>query len=79
MTGLRGAVTSGVAVTAMMKSSIVPGMRELTAADGFPELETLAITLERAHLKKSPIVDALERRLVDILGTETDTQSAQGG
>jgi hypothetical protein len=68
MTGLRGAVASGVAVSAMMRSGVTDGMRELTAAEGFPPLAELSVRLEKAHLKKSTIVDELERTLIDAVG-----------
>jgi DNA-binding transcriptional LysR family regulator len=68
MTGLRGAVTSGLAVTAVMRSSVMDGMRELTAADGFPPLAEISVRLEKAHLKKSTIVDELEKTLIDAVG-----------
>ncbi len=64
MTGLRGAVQSGIAISAMMRSSIVPPMQELTKADGFPALEELSVRLERAHLKKSTLIDRIETHLL---------------
>lgn len=67
ITGLRSAVTSGLAVTVIAASSMVPGMRELTAADGFPELRGLSVLLERAHLRKSPMVDRLAAHLIERL------------
>lgn len=67
ITGLQAAVVSGMAVTVLMRSSIVDGMRELGAVDGFPPLEELAVRLERAHLKKSAIVDRLQQHLVAAL------------
>lgn len=67
MTGLRGAVSAGLAVTAMMSSSILHGMRELGPDDGLPPLAECAIRLERAHLKKSAVVDRLEAHLLSNL------------
>jgi|ThiBiot_300_plan_2_1041538.scaffolds.fasta_scaffold00754_11 DNA-binding transcriptional LysR family regulator len=64
MTGLRGAVASGLAVSVMMRSSVTGEMRELTAHDGFPPLAQLSIRLEKAHMKKSAVVDALEQALL---------------
>ena len=64
MTGLRGAVASGLAVSAMMRSSITGEMRELTGRDGFPPLAQLSVRLEKAHMKKSGVVDALEQALL---------------
>jgi len=64
MTGLRGAVASGLAVSAMMRSSVTMDMRELTSQDGFPPLAGLSVRLEKAHMKKSAIIDELERALL---------------
>ena len=64
MTGLRGAVVSGLAASAMMRSSVTEEMRELTTHDGFPPLARLSVRLERAHMKKSEVVDALEQALL---------------
>jgi DNA-binding transcriptional LysR family regulator len=64
MSGLRGAVASGVAVTVMMRSSVTPGLRVLNAADGFAPLARLSVRLEKAHLKRSPVVDRLRDAIV---------------
>jgi DNA-binding transcriptional LysR family regulator len=64
MTGLRTAVTSGVAVSVMVESSVTGAMRVLGPRDGFPELAEVTIRLERAHLRRSPLVDRFEERLV---------------
>jgi len=64
MTGLRAAVTGGLAVSAMVRSSVTPDMRELTEAEGFPPLAEFNIRLERAHLRKSAIIDRLEAHLM---------------
>lgn len=61
--GLRGAATAGLAVTALMSSCIGPALRRLGAEDGFPPLATLAVRLERAHLRKSALIDRLEAHL----------------
>ena len=63
MTGVRAAVTGGLAVSVMMRSSVTADMRELTPAEGFPPLTDFTIRLERAHLKKSAIIDRLEAHL----------------
>jgi DNA-binding transcriptional LysR family regulator len=64
MTGLRSAVTAGVAVSAMMRSSVGTGMRELSDLEGFAPLAHLSIRLEMAHLRKSAVVDALRDALL---------------
>lgn len=70
MTGLRAAVTGGLAISAMVRSSVTPDMRELTAAEGFPPLAQFNIRLERAHLKKSAIIDRLETHLMTRFSAE---------
>ena len=65
--GLRGAVTSGLAVTAMMSMSLGPGMRELGEADGFPALAELSVRIERAHVRQSATIDLLVTRLLECL------------
>lgn len=64
MTGLRTAVTAGLAVTVMVGSSVTTGMRRLGPEDGFPDLRPLAIRLERTHRRTSTIVDRLESHLL---------------
>jgi DNA-binding transcriptional LysR family regulator len=63
MTGLRAAVTSGVAVSGMVESSVTGGTRVLGPGDGFPELADAAIRLGPAHLRRPPLVDRFEARL----------------
>jgi DNA-binding transcriptional LysR family regulator len=64
MTGLQAAVSGGLAVSVMMRSSVTQDMRELTPAEGFPSLSEFTIRLERAHAKKSDIIDRLEAHLM---------------
>jgi DNA-binding transcriptional LysR family regulator len=70
MTGLRGAVTAGLAMTAMMSSSVTDGMRQLGAEDGFPPLAELGVRLERAHLRRSAVIDRLEGHLLTSLADQ---------
>jgi DNA-binding transcriptional LysR family regulator len=64
MTGLRGAVRAGVAVTAMMESSLGADMRELGPDEGFPTLVKVPVHLERAHLRRSSVIDRLEAHML---------------
>ena len=64
MTGLRGAVASGLAASAVMRSSVTEEMRELTAREGFAPLARLSVRLEKAHMKKSAVVDTLQQALL---------------
>lgn len=72
MTGLRGAVASGLAVSTVMRSSVTAEMRELRAPDGFPPLARLSIRLEKAHMKKSGVVDALQKALLEAMLAAAD-------
>jgi hypothetical protein len=42
-------------------------MRELGSGDGFPPLDHVAVRLERAHLRKSAVIDRLEAHLLSRL------------
>ncbi|WP_119272903.1 LysR family transcriptional regulator [Taklimakanibacter deserti] len=70
ITGLRAAVSGGLAVSAMVRSAVTADMRELTPREGFPPLGKFNIRLERSHLKKSPIIDRLEAHLIARLSEE---------
>jgi DNA-binding transcriptional LysR family regulator len=70
MTGLRGAVVAGIAVTALMSSGVVDGMRVLGEEDGLPPLDELNVHLERAPTKKSPIIDRLEAHILSGIRSE---------
>jgi DNA-binding transcriptional LysR family regulator len=72
ITGLRAAVSGGLAVSAMVRSAVTADMRELTLKEGFPPLARFNIRLERSHLKKSPIIDRLEAHLIARLSEEHD-------
>jgi DNA-binding transcriptional LysR family regulator len=63
ITGLRAAVEAGLAVSVMAGCSVTERMHMLGAAEGFPTLPILDVMLERAHLKKSPVIDRLEQHL----------------
>lgn len=70
LTGLRAAVSGGLAVSAMVRSAVTTDMRELTTGEGFAPLGKFNIRLERSHLKKSPIIDRLEAHLIARLSEE---------
>lgn len=65
MAAIRGAVASGLAVSAMARSSMTAGMRALTEAEGFPELPVLRICLMTSPRSRTEMVQALESYLVD--------------
>ncbi|TDX33046.1 DNA-binding transcriptional LysR family regulator [Modicisalibacter xianhensis] len=62
---LQAVVSAGLAVSAWMKSLVVPGMRTLDESDGFPPLPDASIVLLRAPQAHSPIVDGLARYITE--------------
>ena len=54
ISGLQNAVLNRLCVTALTKATILPGMRVLSEADGFPGLEPLRVGLFYKHPRLSP-------------------------
>ncbi len=54
--GLKLAVTSGLAIAPISRSNIPPGCRELTAADGFGDIDTSHVVLHVNPKAKGPAV-----------------------
>lgn len=61
--GLRTAVRSGLAIAPLSRSTVPPGCRELTAADGFPLVDSSRIVLRRNPRGSSPATDGLAAML----------------
>lgn len=57
--GLRLAVTSGLAVAPVSRSNIPRGCRELTASEGFGEIDASNLVLMRNPKSASPAIDGL--------------------
>lgn len=57
--GLRSAVSSGLAVAPLSRSTLPAGTRELTLADGFPQIDSSRVVLKRNPRRSSPAIDAL--------------------
>lgn len=66
---VKAAVMAGLAVGAMPKLCLQPGMKVLTEADGFPNLHLFDIGVVRAPAKNNSAVDALVRHLHDSFST----------
>lgn len=62
---LQAVVGAGLAISAWMKSLVVPGMRILGEADGFPPLPDSSIVLLRAPQAQSPVIDCLASHIID--------------
>jgi DNA-binding transcriptional LysR family regulator len=58
------AVLAGFAVSVLPESGLRPGMRVLTAADGFPELPSCHIGLVRNAHEGSSLADALAEHII---------------
>jgi DNA-binding transcriptional LysR family regulator len=71
------AVLAGLAVSVLPESGLRPGMRVLTAADGFPELPTCRIGLVRNAHEGSPLAEALAEHIVSSLDNLSDAQAAE--
>src|SRR5262249_56244138 len=61
------AVLAGLAVSVFPESGVRPGMRLLTAADGFPELPSCDIGLLRNTHESSALADALAGHIISSL------------
>ncbi|MBA2778472.1 LysR substrate-binding domain-containing protein [Billgrantia kenyensis] len=62
---LQAVVGAGLAVSALMKSLVTPGMRVLDEADGLPPLPDGSIVLLRSPEATSPAVDGLAQHIVE--------------
>ena len=71
------AVLAGLAVSVLAESGLRPGMRVLTAADGFPELPSCRIGLVRNAHERSALADALAEHIVSSLDNLSDAQAAE--
>ena len=61
--GLRAAVTNGIAIAPLSRSTIVAGCRELTAADGFPIIDSARVVLRRNPRGGSDAIEGMAQML----------------
>ena len=54
ISGLQNAVLNSFCITALTRATMLPGMRELSVADGLPSLEPLRVGLFYKHPRLSP-------------------------
>jgi DNA-binding transcriptional LysR family regulator len=57
--GFRVAVTNGMAIAPLSRSTIPPGCRELTTEDGFPIVDNARVVLRRNPRGTSPAVEGM--------------------
>src|SRR5882757_556507 len=73
---ISAAVLSGLAVSVFPESGLRPGMRVLSAADGFPELPSCRIGLVRNQHERSSMADALAEHIVSSLDNLSEAARA---
>ncbi|WP_245294829.1 LysR family transcriptional regulator [Rhizobium rhizosphaerae] len=61
--GMIAAVTTGLAIAPLARSTIPPGCRALGAEDGFPQVDASRVLLKRNPTRSSPAIDALAARI----------------
>jgi DNA-binding transcriptional LysR family regulator len=71
------AVLAGLAVSVLPESGLRPGMRVLSASDGFPELPGCRIGLVRNSHESSALADALAEHIVSSLDNLSEAQAAE--
>ena len=71
------AVLAGLAVSVLPESGLRPGMRVLTAAEGFPELSSCRIGLVRNAHETSALADALAEHIISSLDNLSEAQAAE--
>lgn len=65
LAAIGAAVRAGLAVTAMLRMNVGPGMRILDQRDGFPPLPSVQIGLRRSQQAQSPVHDCLAHHIVE--------------
>ena len=71
------AVLAGLAVSVLAESGLRPGMRVLTAAEGFPELPSCRVGLVRNAHDSSALADALAEHVISSLDNLSEAQAAE--
>lgn len=70
LAGIEAALRSGLAVSVLPASNVAPGFRVLGPDQDYPELPPNQISLKRASGSRSPVVDALERHILETCQSE---------
>ncbi len=71
------AVLAGLAVSVLPESGLRPGMRVLSATEGFPELPSCRIGLVRNAHESSALADALAEHIISSLDNLSEQQAAE--
>jgi len=70
------AVLAGLAVSVLPESGLRPGMRVLSASDGFPDLPSCRIGLVRNAHESSALADALAEHIISSLDNLSEAAQA---
>jgi DNA-binding transcriptional LysR family regulator len=70
------AVLAGLAVSVLPESGLRPGMRVLSASDGFPDLPSCRVGLVRNAHESSALADALAEHIVSSLDNLSEAAQA---
>ncbi len=70
--GLQAAVIAGLAITAISQSIIPPGMRQITAEEGLPQLPSAFFLLHHNPESSNCVVDSLAEHIAQAFGTSTE-------
>jgi len=65
LAGLVSVASAGLAVASLSRSTIPSDCRELTAADGFPPIDSSRVVLRRNPRSSSPAIDAMVEMIRD--------------
>jgi DNA-binding transcriptional LysR family regulator len=71
------AVLAGLAVSVLAESGLRPGMRVLSAAEGFPELPSCRVGLVRNAHDSSALADALAEHIISSLDNLSEAQATE--
>jgi DNA-binding transcriptional LysR family regulator len=67
LAAVQAAVLAGLGITVLGASTVLPGMRTLGHAEGFPTLSPSVIELHRSQTQSSPAVERLAQHITDKL------------
>ena len=65
--GIYAALEAGLAVGALLKSNVRPGLRMLLESEGFPPLGKVGVALVRSPMARGELIDRLEQHVLDAL------------
>lgn len=74
---LSAAVLTGLAVSVLPESGLRPGMRILSASEGFPELPACQIGLLRSKHESSTLIETLAGHIISSLDNMSEVRAAE--